>query len=306
MARRVTLVHNPGARGESQGMLVRAAEMARAAGSEVAVVTSDMRGHAFILAAQAASEGADLVIAVGGDGTVREVAAGLAGSPTPLAIVPAGTGNSSYLELFGNQPWEQALAGALAGLPSRGVDLIEIRQTGEYGLLGFSIGWFAQIVQLAATRSASGATAYAEAAAEAAAAPARFRASVKVDGELLAEGEMGLIAIGGARVRAAVFPVFPGSRMDDGLLEVLTVSATDTAGFNDLLGAVLQGRHLEHPLARHARARSVQISAPEGMLAEVDGDIWERDVYSVDLGCARGRLRVAGEAPSRDTSTLGA
>jgi diacylglycerol kinase (ATP) len=295
VVRRVTLVHNPGARGDSQGMLARATEIARAAGSEVAVATTDLRGHAFILAAQAASDGANLVVAVGGDGTVREVAAGLAGSPVPLVIVPAGTGNSSYLELFGNQPWERALGGALAGIPSRKVDLIEIRQTGEYGLLGFSIGWFAQIVQLAATRSTSGSAAYAEAAELAAAAPLRFRATVKVDGKVLADGELGLIAIGGARVRASVFAVFPASRMDDGLLEVLTVSATDTAGFNDLLGAVLEGRHLEHPLARHAQARSVEVTVPEGMLAEVDGDVWEREVYSVDLGCAPGRLAVAGE-----------
>lgn len=293
MARRISLVRNPGARGDTDGRLARAIEVARDQGWEATVVTTDMRGHAFILAGEAASTGSDLVAAVGGDGTVREVAAGLAGTTVPLAIVPAGRGNSSYLELFGDTPWEEALAGVMAHPASRDVDLIELHPTGELGLLGFSAGWFAQIIQLAAEAGGSGPAAYADAAALAAGAPVRFRGSVRADGRLLAEGDLGLVAIGGARVRASVFPVFPASRLDDGLLEVLVVRATDSAGFHDLLGAVVGGRHLEHPLAAHAQARQVEISAPEGMLAEVDGDIWERDVYSVDVTCAPGRLRVA-------------
>lgn len=289
-------MHNPGARGDTDARLARAIEVAADQGWEATVVTTDMRGHAFILAGEAASAGSDLVAAVGGDGTVREVAAGLAGTSVPLAIVPAGTGNSSYLELFGDAPWEQALAGVMAHPATRDVDLIELQPTGEFGLLGFSAGWFAQIIQLAAGAVGRGPAAYAEAAGVAAGAPTRFPGTVRADGKLLAEGELGLVAIGGARVRASVFPVFPTSRLDDGLLEVLVVQATDTAGFNDLLGAVLEGRHLEHPLASHAQARQVEISAPQGMLAEVDGDIWERDVYSVDVTCAPGRLTVARDA----------
>ena len=44
-------------------------------------------------ATQAVADGADLVLAAGGDGTVRAVAAGLAGTGTPMAILPYGTGN---------------------------------------------------------------------------------------------------------------------------------------------------------------------------------------------------------------------
>lgn len=57
------------------------------------IAKTEYVGHATELARQAAKEGADIVCAIGGDGTVNEVASGLLHTQTALAIIPSGSGN---------------------------------------------------------------------------------------------------------------------------------------------------------------------------------------------------------------------
>jgi diacylglycerol kinase family enzyme len=60
---------------------------------QVEAVDSEQRGHATQLCREAATEGYDVVVAFGGDGTVNEAANGLAGSRTPLTCLPGGATN---------------------------------------------------------------------------------------------------------------------------------------------------------------------------------------------------------------------
>src|SRR5437660_637553 len=67
---------------------------------DVHAVDTEARDHATELCREAASEGYDVVVAFGGDGTVNEAANGLVGSDTPLCCLPGGRANV-YCRMLG-------------------------------------------------------------------------------------------------------------------------------------------------------------------------------------------------------------
>ena len=76
-------------------------------------------GHARALAHTAVADGAELVVAWGGDGTVNEAGAALMGSGVPLGVVPAGSGNGLAAALGSPREPGAAIARALDGPPRR-------------------------------------------------------------------------------------------------------------------------------------------------------------------------------------------
>ncbi len=101
-------------------------------------------GHATRLAQEAALDKANAVIAVGGDGTVNEVANGLAGSETRLCVVPHGTGN-----VFAAEAGLPSSADACVELLFNGktADIRLARAGGRYFVLLASAGFDAEVVE---------------------------------------------------------------------------------------------------------------------------------------------------------------
>ncbi len=100
--RKVVLLYNPIAgknRGRRRADVEAAAQVLRASGVEAQPVATRAPGSAGEQAREAVAEGCDTVLACGGDGTIHEVVQGLAGSDTPLGVIPLGTGNSLGNEL---------------------------------------------------------------------------------------------------------------------------------------------------------------------------------------------------------------
>lgn len=122
-------------------------QKALSADHQVTMVETSRRGHATRLAQGAAADGTDLVVALGGDGTLNETANGIAGSGTALAALPGGSTNV-FARTIGlpDDPVEAtgALLDALARNSIERVGLGSVN--GRYFLFNVGMGFDAAIV----------------------------------------------------------------------------------------------------------------------------------------------------------------
>src|SRR4051812_31708869 len=93
-AHNIALLVNPTAgKGRAARVTADVTERMRQGGANVAILVGTDVAHAQALARQAVDDGVDAVVALGGDGMVHLALNVVAGTPTPLGIIPAGTGN---------------------------------------------------------------------------------------------------------------------------------------------------------------------------------------------------------------------
>ena len=107
------VIFNPAAGRRRASALWRVLDLLSASGVRLELAETQHAGHATALAREAAAGGARLVVAAGGDGTIAEVANGLAGSSAHLGVIPLGTANVLAHEL-GLPFTAHAVAAALA------------------------------------------------------------------------------------------------------------------------------------------------------------------------------------------------
>ncbi len=115
---------------------------------DVEVVETNRRGHATRFAHDAARRGFDVVIGYGGDGTLNEVATGIAGTDTALGVLPGGSTNVFARTLgMPNDP-VQAVEHLVAGIEADDVRPIGLGQVnGRYFCFHTGVGYDAAVVQ---------------------------------------------------------------------------------------------------------------------------------------------------------------
>jgi diacylglycerol kinase family enzyme len=129
-------------------------QKALSADHDVTVAQTNRRGHATRLAQGAANEGIDVVVCLGGDGTLNEVANGLAGSRTALAALPGGSTNV-FARTIGlpNDPIE-ATGALLDGLAHDHIERVGLGSVnGRYFLFHVGLGFDACVVSQVERRS---------------------------------------------------------------------------------------------------------------------------------------------------------
>jgi diacylglycerol kinase (ATP) len=230
-----------------------------------------------------------IVIAVGGDGTVREVAAGLASAwagatPTPLLIVPAGTANSCYHTLFGTTPWQSVVAAALGEPTVRWLDLARV--AGRLVFAGASAGFSPRAIHEArALTTHVGPSRYHAALVNLIPRYRPYPGRVIVDGQVVHSGSTLLVNVGGSRYRGGYFELLPRSLPDDGLLDVCVLGGEHSAA--DMMELTRTGAHLSQPGVVYERGRQVRIERTDGqpLWFEHDGEVLPLgpSEYTVDI-----------------------
>jgi len=261
----------------------RCREAAAATGWEPSFLETTLDDPGPGQARSAVAAGARMVVAAGGDGTVRACAHALAGTQVPLAIVPLGTANLAARALGVPPGTGGALATAFGGHERR-IDLAAARLAGAAGradaarTLTFAalagIGLDAEVV--AATprllKRRAGWLAYA--AAGAAHLPGRGEwFTVRLDdGEPLARRAR-CVVVGNAGLLPGGFALLPRARLDDGVLDVGILAPVGPAGWVRVARHVVTGGGRDGPQLETHRARRIEILAETPLPREVDGEV---------------------------------
>jgi diacylglycerol kinase (ATP) len=258
-------------------------EIAREAGErglEVDVRLTEGPGHATQLAAEAVAEGAELVLAVGGDGTVSEIANGMACAPaTDLAVVERGSG-CDFIRTFGISKKTDRALDVAAGGTVRTIDLGRVSYTGPDG--SSTTSYFANIASAGLTGVAAdrvnrsgkplGATvAFAWAAVATFATYRNSRFRVEIDGEVL-EQTCNNAIVANCRYFAGGMKILPDADPSDGLLDVLVWGDVSRVDLALNLHRLYRGTHVGHPKATIRRARRVVVTPEMPLPIEVDGE----------------------------------
>jgi diacylglycerol kinase (ATP) len=257
------------------------ARRARSHGLDVDVRVTERRGHAGELARAAAEQAAPLVLAVGGDGTVSEVANGLAGcgGSTELAVVQRGSG-CDFGRTFGiPKDTDRALAIAATGT-ARTIDLGRVEFAGRGGET--QSRHFANIASAGLTGVAAdrvnrggkplGATvAFAWAAVATFATYRNTRFCVQIDDERI-DQVCNNVIVANCRYFAGGMKILPDADPSDGLLDVLVWGDVSKADLARNLHKLYRGTHVGHPKATIRRARRVVVTPESPLPIEVDGE----------------------------------
>lgn len=283
---RHVFIINPraGKRDQASRIYEMAEHLRRAHDLDCTCMLTDRPGGATEMARRLAESGEALrVYACGGDGTVSEVANGLAGfSNAAMTCIPAGTGND-FLKNFGLDMARFRDAENLWNGPVFPLDLIDCN--GRYCITIACSGIDAQVAESVHLYSRSpllnGRGSYlASVAANFLLRDIGHRWTVVLDGQPT-EGEFALVSVCNGRHYGGGSTPVPEARMDDGVLNTILVRKISKLAFARMFGAYSAGNYKDVPqVARTVTAREVRIlSESEEIVTCLDGECFRsRDV----------------------------
>ncbi len=272
----ITMIVNPvSGAGHASVVGEKAAAMLNKMNVEFTLRITEAVGHATELAKLAAQRGDTTVIAVGGDGTVNEIAAGLVGTDTALGIVPAGNGNDFAKALGVPKSWDTALDYLLKNAPRRvdtgwandrffinicgtGFDVMVLENMLKvkerlHGKLPYLYGIFVTLTRFKSI-------------------PMRIETAEGV----VIDKPCAHFSIANGQYFGSGIRIMPLSRYDDGAFDILVIDALSRWKIFVNLPSLLNGTIINKPFSHHYRTKECTLSAP-GMHLNLDGEIVAAD-----------------------------
>lgn len=268
LRRALTVVNPIAGRGRGREVAVRLTEALGSHGIELDLAPTTQAGDGRAAAARAGDY--DLVVAIGGDGTINEVVNGLE-ADRPVALFPLGTGNVLAKELRLPRRVERFCAMVERGRETR-VDVGALG--GERRFLSMVGVGFDAAVSHAVHARRDGAIRMSHYCLPLLRALVTYRfprVTVRIDGGE-AVGSAGFVLVSNVRSYGGPLVITPQAEHDDGLLDVCVLPRGSLPRYLRALAAFLLGLQRRLSGARYYRGRAVEITADEPVPCQVDGD----------------------------------
>ena len=265
-------------------------------------VTSDYPTHTTQLAMEAASQGYELVIAAGGDGTVHEVVNGLMKFPPEsrprMAVVPLGSGND-FSHAIGVDPNPAAaLRQAMNGTPRR-VDVVRFWEPdGKQGFFVNTLGiGFDTVVTIRSRRIKllRGFMIYLAAVIQTILLDNEAPLiDMKVDEDRRKDGLLMLVFCNGSR-EGGGFRVCPEARPDDGILHYVAIRQISRLRMFRLLPEFMNGTQMKFDEVSSGTFKRIELESDRPLYIHADGEIvtgWGTDLRKLGVELLAGELEV--------------
>jgi YegS/Rv2252/BmrU family lipid kinase len=232
------------------------------------------------LARQAVGGGATLLVVVGGDGSVNEVANGIAGVPgAEIAVVARGTG-WDFVRSYGIPRDPDAAAKVALDGATRELDLGRASFRAWAG--GEETAWFANVASAGmsgaiarraneTSKALGGKVSYAWATLAVFARWRNGEVRVSVDGQARS-GRMQDAIVANGRYFGGGMMICPEAEPDDGLFDVLLIGDVTRAELLTTMPKLYRGTHLPHPKGELLRGRVVTVETDEPLPIQLDGE----------------------------------
>ena len=269
---RICLICNPAARsGGAKSVAEQVIERLKSKGVEPAVRWTEYPGHATELSKQALADGYRLIVAVGGDGTMRETALPLVHTDAVFCLIPCGTGND-FARAIGISTDPIVATDTLLNGIDRKLDAGMANDQVFFNVAGF--GFDVDVLDYTEEfkpKCKNGSTAYIRGLLKALFGMKLRRSSIRfADGTL--EKNVLLIAAGNGRFFGGGMEVTPNADPADGLLDICIIHDVDFIGVLSVLPRFMKGKHLGSKYVTYRKERTCDVVCEPESRIEVDGE----------------------------------